>query len=100
MGEPSGQWQSLRVAASAPKNAAEIRVAFNFNGDQNGSYFVDSVTLESQTSSPYLTNLGPQSSSLTLMTAAFGKDGNGQDALFTVAQGDPAQFIVMDVASK
>lgn len=100
IGEPSGKWQSLRVAASAPKNATEVRVAFDFNGDRTGRYFVDSVTLESQASFPYLTNLGPQSSSLTLMTAAFGKDRNGQDALFTVAQGDPAQFIVMDVASK
>lgn len=100
VGETSGKWQNLRVAASAPKNATEVRVAFGFNGDLTGRYFVDSVSLESQASSPYLTNLGPQSSSLTLMTAAFGKDRNGQDALFTVAQGDPAQFIVMDVASK
>ncbi|KOP68302.1 hypothetical protein AMS62_25920 [Bacillus sp. FJAT-18019] len=100
VGEPLGKWQSLRVAAAAPKNAAEVRVAFYFNGDQIGRYFVDSVALETQNSSPYLTNLGPQSSSLTLMTAAFGKDKEGRAAMFTVAQGDPAQFIVMDVASK
>ena len=45
VGEPSGKWQSLRVAASAPKNATEVRVAFDFNGDLTGRYFVDSVTL-------------------------------------------------------
>lgn len=100
VGEPSGKWQSLRVAAAAPKNAAEVRVAFYFNGDQTGRFFVDNVALETQNSSPYLTNLGPQSSSLTLMTAAFGKDREGRAALFTVAQGDPAQFIVMDVETK
>jgi len=100
VGEPLGRWQSLRVAAAAPKNAAEVRIAFYFNADQTGRYFVDNVALETQSSSPYVTNLGPQSSSLTLMTAAFGKDREGQAALFTVAQGDPAQFIVMDVETK
>ncbi|WP_144530130.1 hypothetical protein, partial [Peribacillus simplex] len=30
VGEPSEKWQSLRVAAAAPKNAAEVKVAFNF----------------------------------------------------------------------
>lgn len=100
VGGPSDQWQRLRVAAAAPKHAAEVKVAFDFSGDQTGRYFVDSVTLLTHAASPYLTNLGPQSSSLTLMTAAFGKDKNGRDALFTVAQGDPAHFIVMDVASR
>ncbi|MGG3281024.1 hypothetical protein [Paenibacillus solani] len=100
VGEPLGKWQSLRVAAAAPKNAVEVRAAFYFNSDQTGRYFVDNVALETQNSSPHLTNLGPQSSSLTLMTAAFGKDRDGRDALFTVAQGDPAQFIVMDVETK
>ncbi|MDQ1910674.1 hypothetical protein RAC89_09325 [Paenibacillus sp. GD4] len=98
-GEPN-EWSELRVAAAAPKDGAQVKVSFYFPNDKNGRFYADDAVLQIRDTPPYITNLGPQSTSLTLMTGSYGKDRQGRDVMYTVVQGDPAQFLVTDVKNK
>ncbi|WP_010268829.1 hypothetical protein [Paenibacillus senegalensis] len=94
---PIGEWSEVRAAASAPKDGAAVQVAFTIPDQQEGSFYVDDVQLTVNETPDYITSLGPQSTSLTIMKGAYGRDPLGRDVLYTVAQGDPAKFIAMDV---
>jgi len=93
-------WSGIRVAAAAPKEGATVRAAFYFPSEAVGVYYADDARISTSYAPGTITNLGPQSTSLTIMTGAYGKDKLGRDVMYTVAQGDPAQFIVSDVATK
>ncbi|WP_309120776.1 hypothetical protein [Paenibacillus sp.] len=93
-------WSGIRVAAAAPKEGAAVRAAFSFPTEAVGSFYADEATISLSRAPGTIRNLGPQSASLTIMTGAYGKDKHGRDVMYTVAQGDPAQFIVSDVKTK
>jgi hypothetical protein len=94
-----GVWGDTRLAASAPWHAAFVQSAMHFPSDKSGVYYVDQIDMQIQATPPYITNLGPQSMTTTVMTGAYGKDKNGRDVLYTVVQGDPAKLTVVDVNS-
>ncbi|MCH6268980.1 hypothetical protein [Neobacillus citreus] len=96
----TGKWSSLRLAAAAPKDAAYFQAAFYTPNESVGVFYADEAKISTSTAPGTITNLGPQSTSLTIMTGAYGKDKLGRDVMYTVAQGDPAQFIVSDVKTK
>ncbi|GIP39411.1 hypothetical protein J31TS4_26910 [Paenibacillus sp. J31TS4] len=95
-----GGWEDVHVTASAPKDGALVRVAFHIPANKTALFYADAASLQVAKTPDYLTNLGPQSTSLTIMTGAYGKDKSGRDVMYTVAQGDPAQFLVSDVLTK
>ncbi|PYI56550.1 Ig-like domain-containing protein [Paenibacillus flagellatus] len=97
---PAGQWSDLRVAASAPKDGATVRVAIYFPNESAGTLYADDARLAVSPLPGTVTNLGPQSTALTIMTGAYGKDKDGRDVMYTVVQGDPARLVVTDVATK
>lgn len=94
------EWENLRLAAASPKDAAYFQAAFYSPEGATGVYFTDDAEVAVSAPDGAITNLGPQSTSLTIMTGAYGKDKLGRDVMYTVAQGDPAQFIVSDVNTK
>ncbi|WNQ10374.1 hypothetical protein MJA45_22545 [Paenibacillus aurantius] len=96
----TGEWTDLRVAASAPKDGARVTVSFYYPNEKTGVYYADAASLKVGKEQSYITNLGPQSTSLTLMTGAYGTDKDGRASMYTVIQGDPAQFVVSDVVTK
>jgi WD40 repeat protein len=96
---PSGGWSDLRVAASAPKDGVRVRAAFYSPAEKTTVFYADAARMTVQTAPAEIRNLGPQSTSLTVMTGAYGKDRDGRDVLYTVVQGDPAELVVMDVAT-
>ncbi|SEM94093.1 Ig-like domain-containing protein [Lihuaxuella thermophila] len=49
---------------------------------------------------PAFADLGVQVSSLTIMTAAFGRDASGNDVIYTVVVGNPGKLVVMDAESE
>lgn len=91
------EWKEIRVSASAPKEGASVQAAFYFPNEKKGLLYVDDVRLSATGAPGMITNLGRQSIALTIMTGAYGKDKNGRDVMYTVVQGDPAQFVVTDV---
>ncbi|MBS4191599.1 PQQ-like beta-propeller repeat protein [Bacillus sp. FJAT-49705] len=93
-------WQDVRLAAASPKNAAYFKVAFYSPAEKVGVYYADDAKITLSKAPGKITNLGPQSTSLTIMTGDYGKDKSGRDVMYTVAQGDPAKFIVSDVHTK
>ncbi len=94
------EWNVLRLAAASPKDAKYFQIAFYSPNEAEGLFFVDDAKVSVSEVPGTITNLGPQSTSLTIMTGAYGKDKLGRDVMYTVAQGDPAQFIVSDVNTK
>jgi hypothetical protein len=96
----AGAWTDLKVAASVPKDGASVRVAYYFLNEATGVFYADDARLSISPAPATITNLGPQSISLTVMTGSYGKDKTGRDVLYTVAQGDPGQFIVSDEVTK
>lgn len=96
----TGVWKDARVAASSPKEGVSVKAAFYFPNEKTGELYVDDVRLAITDAPGTITNLGRQSMALTVMTGAYGKDKNGRDVMYTVVQGDPAQLVVMDAATK
>ncbi len=97
---PVNEWTDLRVATAAPKGSTHVRVAIYIPNEKTGTLYADNVRLTVSEAPGTVTNLGQQSIALTIMTASYGKDKNGRDVMYTVVQGDPAQFVVSDVATK
>lgn len=65
--------------------------------DTAGRFYSDNHCLTVTPTPGYIFNLEPQSETLTMMTAAYGKYKNGRDVMYTVVQGDPGVFAVMDL---
>jgi len=96
-----GEWTDTRIAASAPKDASLVRAVLNFPSGTTGVYYANEMNLAAEETPEvaYITDLGPQSQTTTVMTGAYGKDKNGNDVMFTVVQGDPGKFAIVDVNS-
>jgi hypothetical protein len=94
---PSNAWAPITVSASVPENAVTMNTAFYFPAGKTGVFYTDNASLMIRNTPDYIKNLGPQATSLTIMTAAYGKNAQGREVMFTVVQGDPAKFVVMDV---
>ncbi|MEF2244652.1 carbohydrate binding domain-containing protein [Paenibacillus sp. IITD108] len=95
---PVREWDSARVVASAPLNAAKVQTAMHFPGTEQGVFYADELNLQVKqtTEASYIKNLGPQSMTTTAMYGAYGKY-KGRDVLYTVVQGSPAELAIIDV---
>ncbi|MBH0164085.1 hypothetical protein IHV12_04115 [Fictibacillus sp. 7GRE50] len=88
----SKQWETIDVLLHAPKNASQIKIAF-----QSGKAKVSSATFKNiQLSEPF-ENVGPQITNLNVMKSATGTNSDGTPLLYTLLQGEPAKLVVLDL---
>ncbi|MFC7748468.1 S-layer homology domain-containing protein [Paenibacillus thermoaerophilus] len=94
-------WGETRIAATAPRNAAYVRAVMYIPGDNKaGRFYADNINLVVKPTPHYISDLGPQSQTLTVMTGSYGKNKQGRDVMYTVVQGDPGVFVVTDVQTE
>lgn len=111
--EPADVWFTNVVIGEAPEDASYAAVMFAGSNSRTYKYFVDDVTFvkgaqlveeEPQIPDDSIVNvgedLGVQIRKATIMRGDAGKDANGRDVLYTVVQGSPAMFTVIDIETE
>lgn len=63
-------------------------------------FSISPAVISNAASKTGFTNLGGQIKGLTIYESAFGKDNKGNDVVFAVVTGEPAQFAVIDLKTR
>lgn len=79
---PAGQWKDLSVTGTAPAGTAYVSVMLYGNTSSTGVCYYDDIGITTQ-----FTTIGPQVTNSTIRGAAFGKDENNNDVMYTVSDG-------------
>ncbi|WP_213522263.1 collagen-like protein [Paenibacillus sp. J31TS4] len=110
--EPTGSWFTNAVKAEVPSEARYAAILFAGSPTKTFTYYVDDVKLvrgdHIVAEEPVPVNaienvaqdLGVQVRKATIMRGDLGKYGDGRDVLYTVVQGSPSIFTVIDVSTE
>lgn len=110
--EPTSVWFTNEVEAIVPAEASYAAVMFAGSPKKSYTYYVDDVKfikgnhIEKEVPSPDNSiskvgqNLGVQIRKATIMRGDIGKYADGRDVIYTVVQGAPSVFTVIDIRTE
>lgn len=110
--EPTSVWFTNEVEAIVPQEASYAAVMFAGSSKRTYTYYVDDVKfikgnhitpevpVADNSISKVGQNLGVQIRKATIMRGDIGKYGDGRDVMYTVVQGAPSVFTVIDIKTE
>ncbi|WP_068773823.1 S-layer homology domain-containing protein [Paenibacillus sp. FJAT-26967] len=110
--EPASTWFTNYVEAAVPAEASYAAVMFAGSSKKTYSYYVDDVKLikgnhvvhevpaPDNALSKVAQDLGVQVRKANIMRGDIGKYGDGRDVMYTVVQGSPSVFTVIDIQTE